>query len=387
MSDPEPFGGLPPDVIHDLVGSGYATWVLPHADGKTVIAAHGATVVNAPQERVYDTVTDFEGLPRHLSLLAPSTVRSLGDDRIEVDLEARVGLALFKLSVPLRFRFRKERPHALHHEAYLGGAFQQCAYGMRTWPLEGGRTLLVLSFHGDVRSLGMVARVFLERVPELELAIAGNMVVIPLMALGAIAERAEGRPPAGPTETVPVHERVAAGAEELGPALDGGLLTVGRLGLGGTLADVCSVGRVGAPPERLWPVVTDPTRLSRVVSFIDGGKVGPVAGGLSLELRYKARFGPLRKTYTVAARATAEPPHRLDATVATTDGVPATYGDVLVPDGRGGSIYAHRYSTDLRRDWLSRRFLSAHPELERLIAQYPPMMQLIALQAAHGRGA
>ena len=146
-----------------------------------------------------------------------------------------------------------------------------------------------------------------------------------------------------------------------------------------------SAARIAAPRQRIWEVVRDPARLGRVVSFIDGGRLKRARPGtLDMELSYKARFGPLRKKYAIRVEATEDPPHRLESTRATTDGEPTVYADVLVADG-DATLYAHRFATDLKRDWLSRRFLGQHPELERLIAQYPPMMQVIGLRRHFGK--
>ena len=367
------FGGLEPDAIHALIGSGYGTWVETDPTDQRVTDAYGATVVDAPVDHVYEAACDFEGHHRHISLLAPPEVHPLDDSRFVVRLRAQVGLSVIKLSVPLGFRFRADPPHALHMEDYLGGAFNECAFEMRFDALGPERTLLVMRFHGDVRSLGSLTRFFLSRAPELEPAIGGNMVVVAMMAMAKLAGRKETPPDGGPD--LSIEDQLAS----LGSALGRAFLTVGRLGSDGEIAGVWSAARIGATPERLWPFVRDPGKLAPLLSVVESGYRKERPSGAELGLVWKARFGPLRKRYRVKMTTEEETGRRIEGVGVTVDGEPASYGDLLLPDG-DGTLYAHRFSTDLKRDWLSRRFLGQHPELERLIAQYPPMMRLIALR-------
>lgn len=371
-----PFGGLDLELLADVIGTGYATWIDPDPTDRHVRTAHGARVVQAPIETVYDATTDFRALSDHVSLLGDPDIRELDDDRVEVRFRAKIGLAVLSLDVGIGYRFRRERPVALHMEEYLGGAFERSELAFHFHVLDADRTLMIMSFTGDIRSLPLIGRVFLSRIPELEVAIEGNMLLIPLMAMSTLAERRSGAPRPGPTLGDPLQDRLT----EVLPALEHGLLTVARIGANGDVSDVCSASRIAASPERVWDLVRDPAKLARVVSFVEGGRiVWESADRQDLQVGYKARLGPLRKRYRIQVRAEVDAPTRLHGIEARTDGVPSTYGDYLLAH-EGGCIYAHRFATDPKRDWLSRAFLKQHPELERLIAQYPPAMQVWAVR-------
>lgn len=369
-----PFAGFDLDLLADVIGDGYATWFVTEGSRDRVTTAMGARVVHAPIETVHDAATDFEGISDHIAVLARPDVQSLGGDRLRVRFNASVGLAVFKLRAALEFRFRRERPAALRMEEYLGGTFKSCALDLFFHELTPETTLLTVSFLGDVRSLSGITRYFLSSIPDLGPSIEGNMLLIPLLAMSALSERRHGFTRSRSPAARPLQERL----HEVAPLLERGYVTAGQVS-GSRLVDVCSATRLSASPDEVWPLVRDPAWLSRVVSFIDRGRIVSERNGeLELELSYKARLGPLRKRYPIRVRAQVGA-GRFDSQSASVAGEPATYGALVVPHG-SDTLYAHRVYTDPRRDWLSRAFLKGQPELEQLIAQYPPLLQALALR-------
>jgi hypothetical protein len=368
------FGGSDPAYLADLIGDGFATWVKVGPNG--VQDAQGAMVVNAPVQTVYGACTDYERLHTFLSLSKRSKYKRLGNGLVDVTFRQRVGLAIFSVGIDLRYELRLDPPHSVVSERYVKGAFTRSEYGAFFCPLDGDRTLLVMRFTGDLDAIGWLSRSFFSRVPELQPAVAGNMVMVPITGLASEAERRSGRARI-PTPGTTLSDRLDDAG--LAPALKEGVLTVGRLAPDGAVLDACTAARFAQPPETLWPWVNELERLPRLVSFVDHGRSWDDSQGRRHhEIGYKVSFGPLKKRYKLNLTTVAEPPHRLTAVEADTDGVATRYEDRIAADGTG-SRYCHLSQFDLRRDWLTKKFLASHSELERLIGTYPSFVRVQTL--------
>ncbi len=367
-----------------LVRGGYATWADTDAEDRKCTTAQAAVVVNAPVQTVYDTATDFANFHTFVSLSKPSKVTQLGPDRQRVTFRQRVGLAILSVGIDLTFEMRLESNRRVVCERYVDGAFSTALFAMDFRAVDLETTLLIVTFFADMRSLGWLARAFLSRLPELELAIAGNVPIIPASAIADEAERRAGTsalrgPPAKALTEALVDKSV-------GPAVRHGLLTVGRLDAKGEILDIASATRIRATPERIWPSIVDPTLRQAYVSVIDRGKVKrKTADRVAFSYSYVVRFGLLRKRYTTTVDARYQAPNWLEADRADTDGRAARYADHLVADG-DETLLCHTYWADLKTDWLSKRFLSSHPEMERLIGTYPPFILVRAIREHFGKG-
>lgn len=377
------FGGTDPEALAPLVDGGWATWADTDASDGKQITAQAATVVHAPVERVFATVTDYHLLHRLVSLARPTVVTRRPDGSDDVVFSQGIGLGFIKVALTEHFRLRVQDTRVVC-EAYVEGSFSSAVFELECAALEGGSTLFALTFFADMRSLGWLVRLFLNRLPELEPAISANVPLLPVLAMADEAARQAGARPAtlGPPRRR-LHEAVADGS--LAPALQHGQLTVGRLDERGRIMDVTSAARIPAPPQEVWRLLTDPVHRCAYVSVIDSGRLlWQRSDRIAYEYAYRVKLGPLRKRYRVHVEGPYVEGRWLECDRATTDGHPAVYGDWLVPDGAGGCLYTHAYLADLRKDWLSSSFLGRHPELERLICCYAPFIAVRALRSHLG---
>jgi len=376
-ADERLFGGMEPSALAALLRGGFATWIDTDAADAECTAAQAAVVVNAPIETTFATATDFGCFHQFVSLSKPSQIEHLGPNRQRVTFRQRIGLAFLSVGIDLTFEMRLEPPHRLICERYVDGAFSTALFAMDLVALDEESTLLFVTFLADMRSLGWLVRAFLKRLPELETAIAGNVPILPATAFAAEAERRAGRRALVGPPAKELHEAIADGSAA--PALKNGLLTVGRLDDRGEICDMSSATRIRATPARVWPSVVDPKVRQDIVSIVDRGKIKrKTADRLVFTYSYVVRIGPLRKRYTTTVEARYRAPEAgqdgfLVAERGDTDGRPIQYADHLVADG-DGAILCHTYWADLKTDWLSKRFLSSHPEMERLIGTYPPFI-------------
>ncbi len=374
------FGGIDPAALAALVRGGFATWIDTDATDRACATAQAAVVVNAPVQTTYDTATDFAHFHEFLSLSKPSRVVDLGPNRKRITFRQRLGLAVLSVGLDLTFDMRFDPPNRVVCERYVDGAFSTAVFGMDLVALPDDSTLLIITFLADMQSLGWLVRTFLARIPELALAIEGNVAVLPATAFAAEAERRAGRSPFPGPPARALHEAIADGSVAVGD----GLLTVGRLDPRGEILDVSAVTRVATSPEALWPALTAPERRPEFISVVDRGKTTRrTADRLQFTYSYLVRMGLLRKRYTTTVDARLVPPGSGVASAvadrADTDGRPAQYADYLIPDGEH-TLFCHTYWADLKTDWLSKRFLSSHPELERLIATYSPFIVVRAIR-------
>lgn len=378
------FGGMQVDAIARFTGSGMATYVELEDTPRKVRDAQCAVVVRAPIAQVFDTATDFSHTHEFVSLSKRSKIKPLGPNRFDVTFRQRIGLSLISIGLDMRFRMRLERPHAVHCEEYLGGTMPTATYAMRFEALDESTTLMVFTLHGDLTTMRWLSRVFTRYVPELSAAVPANIVVIPGTAIAAEAERRAGFTGGRAPPPPPITEAIEDPAVQ--QVLRGGrtVLSLQRLDAQGDLIDVGSATRLAATPERVWDRITDPVALARHVSYIQGGEItrrGP--GRIDYDVGMAVRAGPLRKTYRLRLDAQVVEARRLEATRCRTNQVPTVYGEALVPDG-DGTLYGHTYYADLKKDGLLKRFMSSHPEFERLLASYPPFIRVFALREAFG---
>ncbi len=377
------FGGLPHDVLAGLTRGGFATWMdFGERDGKAT-TAQGALVVNAPIQTVYETTTDFANFHKFVSLSKPSTVVQLGPNRQRVTFRERIGLAILSVGIDLTLELRLEAPNRVICERYVDGSFSSAFFEMDFVDLGDETTLMIVTFFADMRSLGWLPRVFLKRLPELEMAIGGNVPILPATAFAEAAEKRAGRTALTGPPPLALHSSMTApGMPE---ALRKGLLTVGRKDASGEILDVASASYIPIKPEALWPTILDPAVRQNFVSIVDRGKIlQKTADRVKFTYSYVVRIGLLRKRYTTTVDAayvapTGEQMGTLVADRADTDKRPAQYADHLLPEGEG-TLLCHTYWADLKSDWLTKRFLTAHTEMEHLIATYPPFILVRAVR-------
>jgi carbon monoxide dehydrogenase subunit G len=371
LSDETVFGGTSPLELAAALDGGFAVWVDTDECDERIVQTQGAMMARAPMETVYETITDFENAHRFVGVARRNKIHHRSADHIDVTLKQGIGLGPISLGLAERFRFRLQPPNAVCCEAYLDGPFSHARLEWRLFEVDAHRTLIVMSFLADVTELGGLVRTFFDKQPELGFAVSGHVVIIPLTSYVDEAERRVSQNHAAPRSPPrPIPEALGAGL--LGPALEHGYLTVGRLDAHGGLIDISCATRVGASPEALWPAIEDPRVLGDVISFISDAELRRLSPTeIQQRLEYKIRFGPLKKRYTYKRRAQTERPLWTRTVEADLDGHPVLQNETLWADGQNTKL-CQVHSFDLKSDWLSNIFLRRHPEFERLIATYSP---------------
>lgn len=370
---PTLFAGVSPAALAEVIGDGWATWVRPAAAGERVAEAQAAIVSPAPPAAVYTAVTQVERMGEFGAVSLPTEVHRAQGDRVDATLHQGLRFGPFRFGLRERFELQRIPGRGLRTLRYVEGSFSEARFDARVEPLEGGGSLLMLSFYSDLRSVGRLARAFFRHQPEVDFAITGSVPVLPALTFAREAERQSGR----------AREQLASAPrplweglqeEALRPALRQGFLTVGRLAASGGVRDVCTATRIQQPIERVYAQLLEPEALREALSFVESVRVSRrSAAHLDTELVFRVRIGPLRKRYTIQREASLHPPHTVGHRQASIEGRPLIVSDHLLPDG-SGTLVCHRYFTDLKRDRLLRIFLQPHPDFEWLISCYAPLL-------------
>ena len=367
------FGGADPTELAELVRNGFATWIDTDDNDETPIMAQGAALARAPIETVFATATDFERVHEFVRASLKNEILSRSSDELVVKLRQGVGLGFVSVGIEEVFRLRLHPPTAVTCEAYVRGTFSRATFEVHLHPITDDETLVVISFIANLRDLGRMATLFFKHQPEVEFAASGNILLVPALAIAQEAEARSGRRP-GPDRgvSVPLWEALARG--ELAAPLGHGYLTAGRFDRAGQILDIASATRLGAPREKVWKVAEDPASLRDVLPVLKEGGLRKKKGDrLDSDLTYRVRIGKVSRRYEFRRHARFVEPEHIESIEATMTGHPAKQADFLFEDGPN-TVLCHMYYTDIKRDWLSRIFLKAHPEFECVISMYAPVI-------------
>ncbi|MBI2568607.1 MAG: hypothetical protein HYV63_16415 [Candidatus Schekmanbacteria bacterium] len=377
------FGGTPYEEVAEIASNGFATWVDTDDKDQEGIVAHGAMLVDAPVDIVFNTVTDFESSHKFIPVARPGKILERNGSSVTVKLSQGIGMGIVSFGLEEVFRLRLHPPTWIECEEYVKGPFERASFELYLFPI-GDRTLTVLSFISDLRALHWLTSLFFVHQPEIEFAIAANMLLIPLSGYAAESERraAAGAPRRSRQPARALWD--ALGAGKLAPAVRHGYLTACRLDLRGNIVDVASATKVGASRPDVWRVTADPAYLCEMLSFVtDGRIVARDHRTLTSEVTYRIKIGPFSRQYRLRRRARYEEPAWLEAEEAHIEGQPATEADYLYDEG-SNTLLCHVYYSDIKRDWLSGMFLKKHPEFERLICTYAPIIRVRAMRTRFG---
>ncbi len=379
----EIFGGMNLEDLAVLVDNAFASWTVTDSGDEKAQVSQCALLVNAPVQTVYETAVDFENQHRFVSIGLRSRVHRRDERGVEVTLRQGFGLPFLSVGLEERFRLRLEPPHAVRFEAYLGGTFKSARYEMFCYPVTGDRTLFLLSFIADFRSLWWLDRFFLTHQPELEFALAANVPVIPASEIVKEAERRAGRKPAaGGPPSIALWDAIEQG--RLNGPLERGYLTLGRFDNAGEVLDMACAARFGLDLEALWEAVIDPETLVEAVSFVETGEtLERTERRLRTRLGYHVRLGPLGRRYEMVLDADVVPHRSILGRKALLNGLVVKQGNYFFPAG-DEAILCHLFHTNLRQDWLMRLFLRNHEEFARVIATYGAVIVVRALRTYLG---
>ncbi len=373
------FGGTDIEEVARLVENGFVTWTDTGDKDEKAVVSQSALLVNAPLDIVFQTAVDFENHHKFISIGRRARVDRHDGRAIEVTLRQGFGLPFLSVGLEERFRLRIEPPGAVLFDAYLGGSFKEAHYEMFCFPLSRDRTLFILSFTADFRSLWWLDRFFLGYQPELEFGLAANVGVIPASEIVEEAERRAGRTPAaGGSPSISLWDAIGQGM--LAPALEHGYVTLGRFDGRGEVMDMACAARLGLDREAAWNAVSDPQTLVKAVSFVEKGKtVERTDSRLRTELGYRVRLGPLSRTYEMILDADLEPMTWIRGRHARLNGLEVKHGNFFASAGPD-TIFCHLFHTNVRQDWLMRLFLRNHEEFARVIATYGAVIVVHALR-------
>ena len=162
-----------PTHLAALAEDGLVVLVDKAADG-SLQTVKAVAVVDAPRDRVWQLVTDFDAYETWAPQMADASVVARQDQQVDVAFDLAFRFSVVSKHVKYTMRHTLQPPSTVRFEL-LEGDMNGAKGG---WVLHelGDRTLVVYENISDLRSMGWIVGALLEEQPAMELAIQSNTV-------------------------------------------------------------------------------------------------------------------------------------------------------------------------------------------------------------------
>lgn len=143
------------------------------ADG-SLKSVKAAAVVDAPRDRVWALVTDFDAYEQWAPQMVDATVVSRTDTQVDVAFDLAFRFSVVSKHVKYTMRHTLDAPSTVRFDLVEG----DMSGARGGWELHdlGGRTLVVYENITDLSSMGWIVGALLEEQPAMELAIQSSTV-------------------------------------------------------------------------------------------------------------------------------------------------------------------------------------------------------------------